>query len=81
MRVDFNERQHLPVVKWSTMLRLLKDESGLPLYDDRFEQWVFDEWGIVFLHGNPVYPGHLTGVELDDATYTLLLLKYENHCI
>jgi len=63
-------------VSWSRMLRLLKEESGLQLYDDSFEQWVLDVWGIKFLHESSMYPSHLTGIELDDSTLTMLLLKY-----
>lgn len=61
---------------WSLILRGLKAESGLDLYDDKFEEWVLKEWNIKLLHGSQVYPEHLTGMEIDDRTMTMLMLKF-----
>jgi hypothetical protein len=82
MRFDFRSGGENGAVrggtaKWSKILRALKEESGLPLYDDAFEEWALAEWRIRFLHENTEFPGHLTGVELDDSTYTMILLKFQ----
>ena len=81
MKFDFRANEHgvfdSGARRWGKLLRALKVESGIPLYDDSFEKWALDVWGIRFLHESTEYPGHLTGVELDDATYTMLLLKFQ----
>ncbi len=63
-------------MSWSLILRGLKAESGLELYDDKFEDWVLKEWNIKLLHTNKMYPDHLTGMEVDDQTMTMLMLKF-----
>ena len=88
MKFDFTERNFLSLesspnwsspVSWSKMLRCLKEESGCALYDDTFEQWVLKEWGIKFLHESVIFRSHLTGIELDESTLTMLLLKYSSN--
>lgn len=60
---------------FSRILRELKEKSGCQLYDDKFEQWLWDECGIKQLHESEQYPTHLTGLEMSDEAYTMLLLK------
>ena len=60
---------------WSRTLRLLVQEYGPVIFDKDFERWLLQQYGISCLHDNAEYPGHLTGVELSDSSYTLLLLK------
>jgi hypothetical protein len=77
MKVEFTTKlNHAGVMSWSLILRGLKAESGLELYDDAFEEWVLKEWNIKLLHGNSLFPGHLTGMEIDDQTMTMLMLKF-----
>ena len=61
---------------WASVLTELRIESGCTLYDDQFEKWVNSNRGITFLHENSEYPAHLTGLEMDDQTFIMLLLKY-----
>jgi len=63
---------------WSRVLRELKAESGRNLYDAGFEEWVKDEWTITFLHENNEYPTHITGLDMNDSTFTMVLLKFGN---
>lgn len=60
----------------SRILRELKIESDHGYYDFDFEQWCAKEWGIVWLHENASFPSHLTGLEMSDETYTMLILKF-----
>ncbi len=71
-----NDVVHGQTAYWSRVLMRLRSESGLPLFNDKFEAWVKDTWNITILHEDKEFPSHLTGVELDDAIYTMLLLKY-----
>lgn len=83
MKFDFRNNNNTSIIErsqstyfWSRALQGLRQESGLPLFDSRFETWAKEEWDIIFLHENIEYPGHLTGIEVDESTYTMLLLKY-----
>ena len=76
MRIDFTTIASGNVPRWSLILRGLQAESGLPLYDAAFEEWVFKEWNIKLLHNNKMFTDHLTGMEMDDQTMTMLMLKF-----
>jgi hypothetical protein len=80
MIIDFGSQSALKgsTTKIVNILRYLKGDSGCALYDDSFEHWAKETWGITFLHGNQLYPDHLTGLEMEDSTYTMLLLKYSH---
>ena len=55
----------------------MKKDSGCALYDNSFEKWCKVELGVTFMHENEMYPDHLTGLMMEEATYTMLLLKYQ----
>lgn len=61
---------------WSLILMGLRAESGVALFGDEFEEWVLKEWNIRLLHNNEVFPSHLTGMEMDEQTLTMLMLKF-----
>ena len=77
MKIEFTTNlNHVGVMSWSLILRGLKAESGLDLYDDKFEEWVLQEWNIKLLHTNEMFMDHLTGMEMNDQTMTMLMLKF-----
>ena len=85
MRVDLlppTETQLEPAVKekqyWVKVVRHLHVESRLPLWDDRFELWLYENYQIKTLHESVKWPTHITGYEIDDAAATMLRLKYAN---
>lgn len=61
---------------WTTVIRMLKEESGLPKYDDEFDAWLLDRWGIRILYEHKEVPLMITGMEIDDHMSLLLQLKY-----
>lgn len=73
MKFDFYD--HDTSHRFSYILRSLKAESGRALYDDSFEQWLWAEYEIKQLHDNENFPDHLTGVEMSEETYTMILIK------
>lgn len=58
-------------------MQKLRQESGIRFYDDDFDAWVLDKWGIKLLHEHKEYTSMYTGVELPDEIYTVLLIKYQ----
>lgn len=68
-----NRGWYIPV-SWSHILRELKKESGMELYDDAFYQWLRDEWGIDVVSVGPTKV--IEYVECDDQTFTMLMLRY-----
>lgn len=75
MMVKFDFSQPGVTSNFSHLLRQLKADSGCAWYDDEFEKWLWDNLGIKQLHENEQFPSHLTGVEMSDEAYTMLLLK------
>ena len=79
MRIDFSNAASGAFTNrpsWSFILMGLREESGVALFGDEFEKWALKEWNIKLLHGNEVFPEHLTGMEMDDQTMTMLMLKF-----
>lgn len=64
-------------IAWGSILQKLREESGIRFYDDSFDAWMLDAWGIKMLHENKEYTGMYTGAELPDEIYTVLLIKYQ----
>ena len=73
MKIDFRDPGQPST--FGRILRELKKQSGCDLYDDSFEKWLWDNCGIKQLHESEHFPSHLTGVEMSDEAYTMLLLK------
>ena len=77
-RIDFRDsepRSDSETRKFSLILKQLKEQSGCALYDDDFEKWLWDNCGIRQLHENEQFPTHLTGLEMSEEAYTMLLLR------
>ena len=62
---------------WTQVLRGLKNDSGLPLFNDEFEDWLKKEWGITSLHEEQDFRSHLTGLSMNDETFTMILLRFQ----
>lgn len=63
-------------VFWYNVFQGLKLESGLDRYDTEFYTWLGTEWGIKCCTAQPDYSGIIEGIEIDEATYSMLLLKF-----
>lgn len=69
---------------WGMLLKKLRTEHEDYISNDRFEEWLFEEWllaayGIEFIRGkNPeAVVGGVNGVEIPDESMTFLILKYQ----
>ena len=59
---------------WGRALKKLRRESLAT--NAAFEDWLEEEWDIKLLKTHEGYLDKISGVELDEATLTMLLLKY-----
>lgn len=64
--------------RWFNILMDLKNKSPYPTFTDDFEEWVFDNYGLRILHNSSMFPSHITGVEIEEENYTVLLLSMAN---
>jgi len=77
MEVDFYLRETYPL-RWSRVLRHLKLESGLKLFDEKFDQWLFDIWQIKIHYAPDNGSRAWVGMSMPDETYSMIILKYGN---
>jgi hypothetical protein len=78
MKVEFQSvNNNRDTRYWSFLLSRLKTESGFDKYDDTYYTWLFDTYKIRVIEEQlGICSKALTGLELDESTFTLLLLKY-----
>lgn len=80
--VDFNDGYppillEAPITSagyWGRALKKLRRESSVN--DIAFEGWLKEEWNIKLLKIRSEFVNNISGVELDEPTLTLLLLKF-----
>lgn len=61
---------------WAAVMRMLKEESGLPKYDKEFDDWLLEHWEIKMLYEHKDVPLMITGMEIDDHMALLLQIKF-----
>ena len=80
MKVDFNARNPSDPLYlsgfWYHIIRELRKDSGVQLYNDEYEQWLYDTWGIKVLHEVGEFPAIISGIEFSEEVLTALLIKY-----
>lgn len=62
---------------WAIVLRALRKES--PFTDSQqvgFEEWLEKEWSCKILHTEDNYVTHMTGLDISDESYTMLLMRF-----
>lgn len=62
---------------WSKILKNLREESALEDWHyEKFYKWLEETWKIKVILANELYPGGISAIEVDDANYTMLLLRF-----
>ena len=66
---------------WARILRQLREESpwkecSHSLEDEKFHAWLKETWIITPITTGSILPGYISAIDVDDATYTLLLLRF-----
>lgn len=61
---------------WGLLLKRWSAEQNMPANGDRFKTWLKDTWSIALLTDSTVYNGGISGLEIDEEYYLMVLLKY-----
>ena len=91
MRINFNqfnhaaaegnnqsvEDMHLQGIRWPTVLMQLLADSKCNAFDEKFDLWISNNWGIQLLRESQKTPALITAIELDESAITMVLLKFK----
>jgi hypothetical protein len=72
MKLYYPDDAELISKYFTEYLLVLLSESPYSYYDDRFYQWLRDEWSINVIMDNTV----VAGIEIAEETATFLVLKF-----
>lgn len=61
---------------WSQILYNLREECPLEIQHGGFYGWLEKEWNCKAIFADDNYTSYLKGIEIDEASYTMLLMRF-----
>ena len=74
------QRWHYPAgrdaYRWSTILTQLRKDCPNCDNDETFYKWLEKEWGCEVLFSEDNYVTHISGIDIYEESYTMLLMRF-----